>query len=565
VQAVKVRPRALTAGEALPMEADVDFAERARAALNVAAIRTQQRSDAPRRTTRADLVGWAQTHVPGRKLVVVSNREPYSHEREDGEIRVVRNAGGLTVALDAVMQALGGVWVAHGSGDADRAKVDAQDHFACPPDRPRYTLRRLWLTSDDHKRYYSGFANSALWPLCHVVYVRPRFRLADFESYRDVNRRFAEAVLEEIGDQPALVFIQDYHLALAARYLRERRPDIQLVMFWHIPWPNPEILRVLPWREEILDGMLANDVVGFHIQRHAMNFLDSVAEALESRVDFERLAVDRGGRRTWVHASAIGVDAEEIAALAQTAETRRAEARIRRELGLEDCKIGLGVDRLDYTKGILERLDALDRMLEKHPEWKGRFAFIQIGVPSRVELAEYRNVQLGVRRRAQRINKRHRRRGGPTVHLIEDNLDFRQLVPYYSMADLCAVTSLHDGMNLVAKEYVAASPDLEGALVLSPFTGAARELERAWIVSPYDQEALADTFHAALSEPAEPRRQRMAALYETVMRNNIFDWMQDVLDTFVGLNLRTPVREEAMPEPREADSPAGEPGTNPRR
>ena len=539
----------------------MDFAERAKAALNIAAIRNQQRSDGPPRTTRADLVDWARAHLPGRELVVVSNREPYSHQREGGQIQVVRNAGGLTVALDAVMQALGGVWVAHGSGDADRKVVDAHDRIGCPPEQPRYQLRRLWLTRDDHARYYSGFANSALWPLCHVVYVRPRFRLADFESYRDVNRRFAEAVLEEIGDRPALVFIQDYHLALAARYLRERRPDLQLVLFWHIPWPNPEILRVLPWREEVLDGMLANDVVGFHIQRHATNFLDSVAETLEARVDFERMAVDRTGRRTWVNAFAIGVNAEEIAALSETAETRRAEARIRRQLGLENCKIGLGVDRLDYTKGIAERLDALERMFEKYPEWRGRFAFIQIGVPSRVELREYRNVQLGVRRRAKRIDLRYPRAEGPTVHVIEANLDFRELLPYYRMADLCAVTSLHDGMNLVAKEYVAASPDLQGALVLSPFTGAARELERAWIASPYDQEGLADTFHAALSEPDELRRQRMAALFETVMRRNIFDWMRDVLDSFVGLNLRTPVRDEAAPAAQESESAAGEPRT----
>ncbi|MGH7741416.1 MAG: alpha,alpha-trehalose-phosphate synthase (UDP-forming) [Candidatus Eiseniibacteriota bacterium] len=536
----------------------MEFAQRARAALNLAAIKTQQRNEGPPRTTREDLVAWVRAHMPGRDLVVVSNREPYSHEYQDGAIRVVRNAGGLTVALDAVMQALGGTWVAHGNGSADRKVVDTHDRIACPPERPRYQLRRLWLTRDDHARYYSGFANSALWPLCHVVYVRPRFRLADFESYRDVNRRFAEAALEEIGDRPALVFIQDYHLALAAKYLKEQRPGVQVAMFWHIPWPNPEILRVLPWKEEILEGMLSNDFIGFHIRRHAINFLDSVAETLEARVDLERLAVDRAGQRTWVHPFAISVDAEEIAALSETAETKRAEARIREQLGLEGCKIGLGVDRLDYTKGIPERLEAIERMFEKYPEWEGRFAFIQIGVPSRIELREYRSVQVGVRRRAERINQHHPRAGGPTVHVIEANLDFRDLLPYYRMADLCAVTSLHDGMNLVAKEYVAASPDCDGALVLSPFTGAARELERAWIVSPYDLEGLTDTFHAALSEPEEARRQRMAALHETVMRRNVFDWTLDVLDTLVGLNLRTPARESAAPMTSDTESPVDE-------
>ncbi len=492
---------------------------------------------------------WAQGHLAGRKMVVVSNREPYSHHRAGDGIRVVRNAGGLTVALDAVMQALGGVWVAHGSGDADRLVVDAQDRVACPPDRPRYSLRRLWLTQEDHARYYSGFANSALWPLCHVVYVRPRFRLADWKSYRKVNQRFAEAVLQEVGDEPALVFIQDYHLALAAKYVKARRPDLQVAMFWHIPWPNPEIFRVLPWQEEVLEGMLANDVVGFHIRRHAMNFLDTVSETLEARVDVERLAVDRGGQRTWVHPFAISVDADEIAAIAETADTRRAEAAIRDELALHGCKVGLGVDRMDYTKGIPERLEAIERMLEKRPEWRGKFAFIQIGVPSRIELREYRSVQVRARRLAQTINNRYPRPGGPTVHLIEANLDFGELLPYYRMADLCAVTSLHDGMNLVAKEYLAASPDLEGALVLSPFTGAARELERAWIASPYDREGLADACHEALSEPAEAGRERMRALREVVLRRNIYDWTLDVLDTIVSLGLKTPGRELTAPDP----------------
>ena len=532
----------------------MNLGERARSALNRAAIRTQQRNEGPPRTTREDLVAWAQAHLPGRRLIVVSNREPYSHHHDGSRVRVVRNAGGLTVALDAIMQTLGGVWVAHGSGDADRDVVDDRDRVSCPPERPRYALRRVWLTRDDHARYYSGFANSALWPLCHVVFVRPRFRLADFESYRDVNRRFADAVLEEVGDGPAIVFLQDYHLALAARFIKERRPDLQIAMFWHIPWPNPEAFRVLPWKQELLEGMLANDLVGFHIRRHAINFLDSVADSLEARVDLERLAVDRGGQRTWVQPFAISVDAEEIATLAETAETRQAEARIRAELGLEDCRIVLGVDRLDYTKGIPERFGALERLLEKYPEWQGKLAFIQIGVPSRIELREYRNVKMSVRRWAERVSRRYPRAAGPTAHLIEANLDFRDLVPYYRMADLCAVTSLHDGMNLVAKEYLAASPDLDGALVLSPFTGAARELERAWIASPYDHEGLADVYHAALSEPAESRRQRMAALRETVMRRNIFDWSLDVFDTMVGLDLKTPGREAVTPLVREAGS-----------
>ena len=512
-------------------------------ALARAAVRTQQRSDGPPRTTREQLVEWARAHLRDRELVVVSNREPYSHLHGPDGIHAVRNAGGLTVALDAVAQALGGLWVAHGSGSADRETVDEKSRIACPPERPRYTLRRVWLSATDQDRYYSRFSNGALWPLCHIAYVRPRFRLQDWERYRDVNRRFAEAVLEEIGDRPALVFIQDYHLALVAQFLKERRPDLHVALFWHIPWPNSEVFRILPWRREILEGMLANDLVGFHIRGHALNFLDSVATTLEARVDSERLAVERAGKRTWVRNFPISVNADEIAALTESPEVKAAEQRIRDALGLGGCKIGLGIDRMDYTKGIPERLEALERMFERHPEWADRLCFVQIGVPSRVELKEYRDVAERMRRIAARINERFPRRSGPTVHVIEANLDFNELVPYYRMADLCAVTSLHDGMNLVAKEYLAASPDLEGALVLSPFTGAARELERAWLASPYDRDGLAEAYHLALSEAPEPRRERMAALRETVLRHNIFDWAVEVFDTALGLNLITPATE----------------------
>ena len=514
--------------------------ERVRSAMSRAVVRNQQRSEGPPRTTRADLANWAKGHLGGRQLVVVSNREPYSHHRQSGRIGWVRNAGGLTVALDAVMRAAGGTWVAHGSGESDREVVDPHDRVLAPPDRARYTLRRVWLTDEDHALYYSGFSNGALWPLCHLAFVRPRFALADWERYQHVNRRFAEATLEEIGDRPALVFLQDYHLALAAAALRERRPNIQIAMFWHIPWPNAESFRRLPWLREVLEGMLANDLIGFQVRRHALNFLETVAETLEARVDYERLAIERAGRRTWVRHFPIGVDADEIAALVESAETKAAETALRQRLGLVNCRVGLGVDRLDYTKGIPERLDALDRLYEKYPEWIGRFSFVQIGVPSRIELEEYRDVLLRIRETACRVNLRWRRPGFEPIHLIETNMDFRELVPYYRTADLCAVTSLHDGMNLVAKEYVAASPDLEGALVLSPFTGAARELERAWIATPFDREGLADAYHAALSEPDEARRARMKALRETVLRRNIFDWTIAVLDAAVSLGLRTP-------------------------
>lgn len=533
--------------------------ERARSALQRAAIRIHQRNGSPPRTTRDGLVEWARAHLPGRRLVVLSNREPYSHVYRGDRVEVVRNAGGLTVALDAVMQAMGGTWVAHGSGDADASVVDSFDRVACPPRHPRYQLRRLWLSARDHERYYAGFANSALWPLCHVVHVRPRFEALDFDCYRDVNRRFADAALQEVQSDADIVFIQDYHLALAARYLKEARPGLQVAMFWHIPWPNPEVFRILPWKHELLDGLLANDVLGFHIRRHANNFLDCVSESMEARVDLERMAVVRSGQRTWVQHFPISVDADEIGFLADLPETARAAQAIRERLDLGDNRIVLGVDRLDYTKGIPERLEAFERLLERHPAWIGRLSYVQIAVPSRIDLPEYARVRRSVHEAVARINRRFVHSRGPTVHLIESHLDFGELVPYYRLADVCMVTSLHDGMNLVAKEYLAARTDLDGALVLSPFTGAARELDRAWIVSPYDREALSGALHEALSEPAEVRRERMTALREAVMRRNVFDWTLAWLDALVGLGLRGPV----TPKPSDPGAGNAEHGPTP--
>ena len=254
-----------------------------------------------------------------------------------------------------------------------------------------------------------------------------------------------------------------------------------------------------------------------------------MADTLEARVDHEHLAIVRGGRRTRIQHFPIGADADEIGALASAPEAARVIADYRREFELGDARIGIGVDRMDYTKGIPERLEALERFYEKYPEWIGRFRFIQVAVPSRIELAEYRDVATRTRELAQAINSRFAADGPPLVHLIEDNLDFRQLVPLYAMADLCAVTSLHDGMNLVAKEYVAACVDHDGTLVLSPFTGAARDLQDAWIASPFDVDDMADAFHGALTEAPDRRRERMRGLQEAVVRRNVFDWAQSLL------------------------------------
>ena len=461
-------------------------------------------------------------------LFVVSNREPYLHEMDGTGLRWTRPASGLVTALDPILQATGGTWIAHGAGGADRKAVDVDGRVMVPPDDPRYTLRRVWLTREEEQGYYDGFANETLWPLCHIAYIRPTFRLKDWEHYRSVNERFCQTVLEELSG-PAAVWIHDYHLALVPRLLRSQRPDITLAHFWHIPWPAPEVFRICPWKRELLDGLLANDLLGFHIRYHCDNFLDTVARELEARVDRERSSVTYRGHTTLVRPFPISVDAEHIEAEAGSEAVAREMVRLRERYGLVHERIALGFDRFDYTKGIPDRLLAVDRFLTLHPEWAGRFLFVQAGVPSRTRISAYRSLERRIQRAVHQINRRHATRGRAPVLLLEERLSQAGILALYRIADCLMVTSLHDGMNLVAKEYVAARRDGDGTLLLSEFTGAARELPQAFLVNPYDVAGTANTLALALAMPVAERQMRMSRLREQVREWNIYRWAGEML------------------------------------
>ena len=492
-------------------------------ALNRAASRQVLRGELGSQTTSSDLGAAAREYCGDAKLIIASCREPYQHKHTDDGVQVVRSPGGLASALDSVARATGATWVAQASGSADRETVDIEGRVRVPPGQERYTLQRLWVDPPERESEFRRFTNGCLWPLCHVVHVRPHFVTSQWRAYQEVNRQFADEILRAAGDEPAIVLLQDFHLALCAETLRKARPDLTIVLFWHVPWPNPEAFRILPWCRELLTGLLACDLIGFHIQEHGMNFMDTVAHELEARVDRERQAVLRTGHRTFVRAYPIAPDAAEISLAASEPWAIREAERIRTTLGLGDTQVVLGVDRLDYTKGIPERFAAYERYLETHPDQVDRVSFVQIGVPSRVDLAEYEALGAEVAACTERLNARFGR-GRAVAHLITRSLDFRELIPYYVLADVVAVTSLHDGMNLVAKEYVAARVQQDGALILSPYTGAARELEHAIQVTPYDCDALAAALDRALSMPDAERRARMRSLREVVASRNIFDW-----------------------------------------
>jgi len=463
-------------------------------------------------------------HLSGERLVILSNREPYVHERTEQGIKVLHPASGLVTALEPIMRACSGVWIAHGSGSADRDVVDARDRVAVPPEEGSYMLRRVWLDQRDEQGYYYGTSNEGLWPLCHVAHTRPVFRAEDFDSYVRVNRRFAEAVRDEVTSDDPIVFVQDYHLALAPRMIREFLPKATIISFWHIPWPNAERVGICPFREELISGLLGSSILGFHTRQHCNNFIDSVDAYMESRIDRETQTVVQGEQRTLVRAYPISVEWP-IHWLPKVPGREQARAEVRRDLGLSpDALLGVGIDRLDYTKGIEERLSAVDVLLEQCPEFRGRFSFIQLAAPSRVKIQRYQELNANVERLAEEINQKWGQGSYRPIVLLRSHHEPVDVFRYYRAAELCYVSSLHDGMNLVAKEFVAARDDDQGVLVLSQFTGAARDLTEALIVNPYDLRDAAGAMAAALGMSVSEQKERMRSMRRVVSEFNVYRW-----------------------------------------
>ncbi|HJP86830.1 MAG TPA: trehalose-6-phosphate synthase [Gemmatimonadaceae bacterium] len=456
-------------------------------------------------------------------VIVVSNREPYIHVKQGDSIVVQRPASGVVTAMEPIMRACSGTWIAHGSGSADRLVVDAHDRIQVPMDDPSYALRRVWLTKEEEQGYYYGFSNEGLWPLCHIAHVRPTFRTSDWHQYERVNRKFANAVIEESKSSDPIVLVQDYHLALVPRMVRERLPAATIIAFWHIPWPNPEAFGICPWREELLDGLLGSSILGFHTQFHCNNFVDTVDRQLEARVDRETFSVSYKGEMTAVKRYPISIEwPPEVARHVRPVDECRARIRERHDLPL-DHAVGVGVERLDYTKGLEERFRAIERLLELHPRWVGRFTFIQIAAPSRTSIPEYAEYEARVRKLADCINERFPARA-PAIILSISHHEPEEVYEYYRAADLCFVSSLHDGMNLVAKEFVAAREDERGVLILSQFTGASRELPESLIVNPYDADQCAAALNIALTMPLRAQRARMRLMRSLISEFNVYRW-----------------------------------------
>ncbi|HVJ08009.1 MAG TPA: trehalose-6-phosphate synthase [Acidisarcina sp.] len=535
-----VRPAATDLDFLFPLAREVapmaESIQRARAAAETeAGLRNANESQ----WTAERLADHVRNRLGQSNLFVVSNREPYIHSHRENGIAVTVPASGLVTAIEPILCACNGTWVAYGSGDADAETVDARDRIKVPPDEPRYTLRRVWLSHEEEEGYYYGFANEGLWPLCHIAHTRPIFRASDWEYYYEVNRKFADALLQEIGDEEnPVVLIQDYHFALLPRMLKDRLPNARIAIFWHIPWPTPESFEICPWQRELLDGLLGADLIGFHVRAHCNNFLNTVDRILESRVDWEHFSVKRNDHLTSVLPFPISVEfSGDVPPSERDLTAGEERSAIFAELGVEATYLGVGVDRVDYTKGIIERFQAVESFLERYPTYQGKFTFVQIGAPSRSRIKRYADFQLEVEAEANRINARFKRgRWRPIVFLNRQH-DRHQVERYYRAAHVCMVTSLHDGMNLVAKEFVATRHDERGVLILSRFTGAARELHDAIIVNPYDVNATGEAIAQALKMNVSEMVDRMHRMRKTIKEHNIYWWAASLIGALCELRL----------------------------
>ncbi|MCK9595019.1 MAG: trehalose-6-phosphate synthase [Candidatus Omnitrophica bacterium] len=506
-----------------------------RVARRIVTDKAQERLQEEEVWTEAKLRDLVHAKLGENAFFVVSNREPYMHVFDEmtGITKCIRPASGVVTALDPIMRACGGTWVAHGSTEADRKFVNSKDKLGVPPGDDRYILKRLWLTKEEEEGYYYGFSNEGLWPLCHVTHTRPIFKESDWLMYKKVNQQFADSILEELPAKNPFVFVQDYHFTLLPRMIKEKRPDAKVALFWHIPWPNPEVFAICPYQHEILDGMLACDLIGFHVQFHCNNFLDTANRLIECRVDTEKFSVVRANKETLVRAFPISVDGFFKGAASVSEEMQI--KKIREELNLEGKIIAVGVDRIDYTKGIIERIHAVDRFIEKYPEYKNKFVFIQLAAPSRTHIKRYHELISEIDELIEKKNWKYSDGAWKPIIYLKKHFSPEDITPYYHLSDLCIVSSLHDGMNLVAKEYVASKSGLNGVLILSKFTGAARELTDAVLINPYSIEEFADAIKSAVEMPDQEKQRRMENMRKLVSENNVYKWAGSIISELTAI------------------------------
>ncbi|MEP7155100.1 MAG: trehalose-6-phosphate synthase, partial [Betaproteobacteria bacterium] len=526
-----IRKKSFLGDAASRLSGNSDVLSQVRAALNELESSQRLEIDYRENWTPEALKHLVRERLHAPEMIVVSNREPYIHQRaEDGTIHVGYPASGMVTAIEPVIRACSGLWIAHGSGNADRESVDSRNRLAVPPDAPEYTLQRVWLTEEEEEGYYYGYSNEGLWSLCHLAHVRPMFRDKDWAQYQAVNEKFADAIARAAKTVDPVVLIQDFHLALVPRLLRQRLPAATIAIFWHIPWPSAEQFGICPQRMALLDAMTAADIVGFHTRYHCQNFLATVDRFAEANIDHEQMRIRSGGHLCQVAPYPISIEwpPSWLGKVAPVSECRQA---VNKRLNLpKGIFLGIGVERWDFTKGVLERFEAIEHLLGRSPELIGKLVFVQIAAPTRSRLPAYAKLQEDTRAAANRLNSRYGRDDWKPLILLDRHHEPHEVFEYLRAADFCLVNSLHDGMNLVAKEFVAARDDERGVLILSTFAGASRELVEALIVNPYDIPATAEAILHAWKMGPQEQSERMRLMRRTVKENNVYRWAGHLLN-----------------------------------
>ena len=485
------------------------------------------------------LKAFIEENLSEETLIIVSNKEPYIHKKTGSEIKIEKPASGLTSALDNILRTAGGTWVAWGNGSGDREVVNGRSCITVPPENPSYKLKRVWLNQNLIENYYHGYSNQVLWPLCHITLDRVYFRKRFWEDYMKANISFANAVLEE-AEGNSIVWVHDYHLCLVPLILRQKRQDMIIAHFWHIPWPDWSVFRVCPQSKEILEGLLGNDLIGFQIPLFVKNFLDCVKERLNADIDYHQSTVTYRGHITRLKAFPISVDYEKFNSMASSQRTEAAIKKIRDRYKLKGY-IGIGVDRLEYTKALIKRLQAINLFFERYERFIKKFTFIQIAVHTRMK-EPYISYKETVEGLISKINGRYSTGIWKPIIYIDEKVEHKDLVAYYRMADVAIISSVYDGMNLVAKEYVASQVDEKGVLILSELAGAADELEGAMLVNPYDIEDFSECIRKVLIMPEEEKRERMGGLRSLVRGKDIYKWVSDILHEIVAILLKKNIK-----------------------
>ena len=458
---------------------------------------------------------------------MVSNREPYSHEKTKREIVCKKTVGGVVSALDPLMQKHGGAWIAWGSGSADFELCNSKNEVLVPEENPKYTLKRVALSKEEVTDYYEGFSNRVLWPLFHLFVEKMHPKEEYWDAYCKVNKKFARMAIDEINDKDDLIWIQDYHLSLVPRFIRDARPDAKIAFFWHIPWPPWEVFGSLPQRNEVLEGLLNCDMIGFHTSSYVRNFMGCAVKKPDVKLDTKKRITTFQDNKTKIRYFPLGISYKDFASPAESKKITKKAAKLKKMHN--DRNFILGIDRLDYTKGILDRIKAFELFLEQCPEYREKVVLVQIASPSRNKIEEYCTMKKEIDEAVGSINGRFGNDGWTPLMYFSRKISQQSLLAYYNAADVGLLTPLRDGMNLIAKEFTAAK-DESGVLILSEFAGAAEELNEALIVNPFDIQATAWAIKTAIEMPAEEKKQRFQSMKKKVREHDAEWWLNNFLE-----------------------------------